>query len=125
LGDYGGGASLWGFGRELRLNAQKGTIHRSVKMGYASENKSSEEAPNCLSAIAVNVENRKLKDTPRRLPAVNMTAFLVKLPSSWKNMDRKSMLNMTSTTKGVKRSMLKVSRRHIPLMNKKKLCTKR
>jgi hypothetical protein len=94
-------------------------------MGYASENKSSEEAPNCLLAIAENVENRKLKETPRTLPAVNMMVFLVKLPSSWKNMDRKSMLKMTSTTNGVRRSMLKVSRRHIPLMSKKRLCIKR
>jgi hypothetical protein len=72
-----------------------------------------------------NVVNKKLKEQPRRLPAANMAVFLVKLPSSWKNIVSKNRLKMTRITKGLGRTRLKVSRRQKPLMRNSILCIKR
>jgi hypothetical protein len=116
---------FWGFGKELRLNDQKGTIQRSVKMGYASENMVSTEVPICRVAIVENVVNRKLNDVPRRLPADSIAIFLVRSPSSWKNIDRNSILKITSIMKGMGRAILNVIRRQKELMSKKMPFSKR
>jgi hypothetical protein len=85
----------------------------------------STDVPNSRLATAENVENRKLNDAPRRLPAESIAVFLVRAPSSWKNIEMNSMLKKTSIMKGIGRIVLNVIKRHNPLVSKKILFSKR